>query len=394
MNLVSKGRGIFALVVGSWVASVTALAAQGRPLQLGLPVEVGRSAAFSRIAHVSIGPNGLLAVSQPEDRQVLLFNLTRPDSPRAVVGRKGEGPGEFAEPGRLGWIGTTLWVIDRGRPRVEYFDSSGARKASQTLDVPQSSSRFFSYTTAAAVLQDSAIVYYPTLRSSAASTEEAKREPPYPILIKRGMKIDTLQRLLLAGNEVPLRGDLTGGRPSGYASQPFSDLTFLRQGAGGARVLLVAPEAPNTASPILVRTFSSMGRQELKKRLTLPLRKISDAGWDSVLVSSAMFYGSGVWSSTARAKEALAKTFTRPKFYPAVTASLFGPDGSIWLRLDSPEKGVNRWLVLQPDGSEFGKVAVPSGVRLLDASKERVVGVRVDADGVEHLVTMALLAGR
>lgn len=46
------------------------------------------------------------------------------------IGRRGDGPGELAQPGRLGWRGDTLWVQDSEGRRVEMFSTGGEPRTS------------------------------------------------------------------------------------------------------------------------------------------------------------------------------------------------------------------------------------------------------------------------
>ena len=52
---------------------------------------------------------------------------------RAAIGRKGRGPGELQDPLALGMAGDSLWVLDIGNGRIEYFARSGAHLRSETL---------------------------------------------------------------------------------------------------------------------------------------------------------------------------------------------------------------------------------------------------------------------
>ena len=64
-------------------------------------------------------PSGMIYVSDYTGSQVLRFdkngNFTK------KLGGRGEGPGEFARPGRLGWRGDTLWIHDESLLRLSLY---------------------------------------------------------------------------------------------------------------------------------------------------------------------------------------------------------------------------------------------------------------------------------
>ncbi len=81
---------------------------------------------------VALHPSGLVAVAQPQDYRILLFQQGRQ---AAAVGRQGEGPGEFAGINAIGWSGDTLWVRHGsfGNAGVELFSRSGVWARSLTM---------------------------------------------------------------------------------------------------------------------------------------------------------------------------------------------------------------------------------------------------------------------
>lgn len=52
---------------------------------------------------------------------------------RSTIGRKGGGPGELEEPLALGAMSDTLWVLNGGNRRIEYFSLDGAPLGSDPL---------------------------------------------------------------------------------------------------------------------------------------------------------------------------------------------------------------------------------------------------------------------
>ena len=317
---VGKRLGRSAMIV--WVVLAAAsgeVAAQGPRFKLGPAIEVGRHHTFTQVLVAALGPDNRLAVSQPQDYSVLLFDLARPDSPVAVLGRRGQGPGEFSEPGGIGWIGKTLWVADRGRPRVEVFDPSGKVVASKFYDAPRSSSRVLRYIGPTALMRDSTVVYYPVVIGTIRDPAVFPEDPSFPVLLLRHQapKADTIAQLRLLRGQLALRGDRHGGAVSGIASQPFSNLNFFHSGADGRRVLLVIQSEPEShEGRALVKVVSPTGAEIYRKVLGLPPRAVSNSEWDSLVTSWAKVYASDTWSTEQKDVQVFAKFSFGPSFTP------------------------------------------------------------------------------
>ena len=70
----------------------------------------GHLATLVSIRWMGVAGDGTIAVLQGQDSGVRFFDSSGNDL--GLVGRKGEGPGEFQWPAQAGWIGDTLWVND------------------------------------------------------------------------------------------------------------------------------------------------------------------------------------------------------------------------------------------------------------------------------------------
>lgn len=78
--------------------------------------------AFGRIVHVALSPEGSLAVAQFGLREVWVFDA---GGRKQIVGRPGEGPGEFGLVSAVAWRSDTLVVIDGSRQRVSLMAGDG-----------------------------------------------------------------------------------------------------------------------------------------------------------------------------------------------------------------------------------------------------------------------------
>lgn len=78
--------------------------------------------SFGRIVNIRVSPEGALAVAQLGLGEVWVFD---PEGKRQVVGRRGEGPGEFGFVSAVAWRGDTLVVVEGQRSRVSLMAVDG-----------------------------------------------------------------------------------------------------------------------------------------------------------------------------------------------------------------------------------------------------------------------------
>ncbi|MEP6590475.1 MAG: hypothetical protein ABJC19_04755 [Gemmatimonadota bacterium] len=389
----SPTRGRVATALMLLGLSGSALSGQGRSLVVAATDTIGLNYDFTRIAQASIGPAGIVAVAQPNDHQILLFDLARLDTPPTVVGRKGEGPGEFSGLAGIGWIGSTLWAGDWSRPRIEFFDATGKLLRSKQFTPPTSPTRPARYVAPTLVLRGESLIYFPSLMFFPGSETPAGYDPAFPILLSvqgRG-SADTIALIKMLDAGMILRGD----RGSMVANQPLTPLNILVAGAGGERALLVLQAEPEArVGRAQVRVISATGARIYDRDLGVQASPVSDRTWDSVVTHWVTTSVPRTWSTAALAKAGLAEGLVRPRTSPAVSAALLGQDGRAWIRVVEVRNGMVVWRVLAPSGAEQGTVTLPAGLRLLDAAANFLVGAVSDADGVEHLVRLRLAAAR
>jgi hypothetical protein len=79
----------------------------------------GEHDAFSPISDVVVGPEGSLNVLLRQEDCVKVFSWEGIYT--GTIGRSGNGPGEFDRPVGLGFVGDTLWVLDRNVRQVSFF---------------------------------------------------------------------------------------------------------------------------------------------------------------------------------------------------------------------------------------------------------------------------------
>jgi len=80
-------------------------------------------ASFASVRSLLFAKNGELLVVDQRAREVKVFDTTGTFLRR--IGRTGAGPGEFADPYSLAWLGDTLALLDPGNSRIGLFGPGG-----------------------------------------------------------------------------------------------------------------------------------------------------------------------------------------------------------------------------------------------------------------------------
>ncbi len=103
-------------------------------LRIGAAVGDGAD-VFGEIAAVGVSPTGLIHVIDGHAQEVRVFSA---DGQHVrTFGRRGAGPGEFANAYSLDWdTSGRLWIVDPGNGRYAVFDSAGALLFHASRPVP------------------------------------------------------------------------------------------------------------------------------------------------------------------------------------------------------------------------------------------------------------------
>ncbi len=371
--------------------SIQPLHAQGASLRLGPPVAIGEDHEFTYVTQAALGPNGLLAVAQPGDHTVLLFDLAKPARPAANAGRRGEGPGEFASVYQIGWIGPQLWVTDGSRPRAEFFDPRGRVTGSRAFDRPSSPARNTRFFAPTAILRDSAALFVPSATAGPVALPPGAADAVVPILLQqpRQNRYDTLALIRPVRSVMVLVGD----RGASVSSQPLVGTDFARTGVDGQHILLVlqsSPTVPDGRVRVEVRT--ARGDLVFGSDLGLRGQEVTSREWDALFARYVASNTGETWSTRALATAGLRAALRRPRYLPVIADAVLGHDGTIWLRKHGQRGRDAEWLVLSSAGAVQGSIVLPAATRVLEVTADRVVAASRDADDVETLFWAWVLA--
>ena len=312
---------------------------------------------LTRVSTVAVGPGGLLAIAQPDDHEIQLFDAAGRFLRR--IGREGEGPGEFQAPQMLGWRDDHLWVRDDALRRVSFFTPVGELVGEIRIPpivlgggqyllrsaVPWVGNSFGGIAAIASPIQGESTTVHviPILRIDFE-----------PIIV-----LDTIGYLRSSG---PFRFSLTDSDGTRSGRQPISDLTIWQFDRSLQRLLLLdRPVGFSTRDQGVQLTAVDPIGDTLWTRLlpyqSLPITRRERA-------AMVRRYADLLQIPSRDVREAL----WLPRFRPSITSMMVSEDGHIWIRVESQE-ALNQWDRLTPAGDIDGTLYLAPGERIVSAGE-------------------------
>lgn len=105
-------------VIGVTLLCACGAAGQVSELATEASLLIGADRALTRVSAIA-GDGSDIYVAQPIEAIIRVFD--EEGNLKATIGRDGEGPGEFRFPLDLGFVGDSLWVLDRRLSRISWF---------------------------------------------------------------------------------------------------------------------------------------------------------------------------------------------------------------------------------------------------------------------------------
>lgn len=339
-------------------------------------------AALSRVIDVTVGPDGLLYVTQWQTPFVTVFD--QGGSVVRTIGRGGSGPGEFTQAGYVGFLGDSLWVS--GRSRLASFGLDG-----ELLD----------HVAFRNGLDDPRLTYGPTrymaggvlvaevsIQSSMIARGEIHR---VPILVTtpQGSILDTLASAAVPRNTAEIQLDdywlyypvqELGGPGHAFAPDGSAlvllDVMAVSRGQGLLSATWIDPQGDTLATrdeAFPLRPFAQEVRERVVRRLA--------AQWTEVMPLGE-----------ARVRDVATEQIPWPESEPPYTSAIVGTDRRLWLRRESVSDSV-LWDVWSPDTGPSLRVWAPADLELKHASASSVWGVRKSSLDVSFLFRYELVPG-
>ena len=318
------------------------------------------------ISSIAVSADGTIAMIQQQDALIRFFS--RSGEPLGTFGGRGEGPGEFMMPVRLGWHGDTLWVLDRALQRASFVAPSLELARIQS-HLPRQT-RLGEEAGGGTGVTFFTMLWAPGpeggLYANVASLGKAPPEPfteygTWAYVDSRGIIQTTILPLVADPSSGPLR------------NEPQSDIAP-RVGRGAVASASLDGRLAGTFS---LTTVDMEGDTVFTRRYAFEREEIPDEVADRLLVEYAGERTAATGQTWAGGEV--------PRMYPPFQGLLIGEDGSIWIRTRLRDRE-RPYYVLAADGEPLGTVNLAEGGGIAAATLDRIWVIDRDSLGVQSVV--------
>lgn len=390
----SRSRSVWALTGVGLTLTTLALSVAIRGLEaqerLGTLVPVSRlsvpdSVPLTRIEQLVPGADGSVFLLDARTESVLTFDSAGVF--RGRIGRRGEGPGEFLNPWRLGLLGDTLWVVDGGRPRVNLYNAATGSNLSD----------FSSGTWDRAAAGGESLRPYGILadhRLVAVKWVEPDAVAEFRAYRPEGGRVNLpgVSLALLDVRDRSIVVSLPGGGAGLRLRNPFSYSDMLAIDPSGRHIAVIRRrEMADADAHFRVELIDVLGDHEDAINVPYEPRPL-DSGdvraWAADQGAVARMVELGVLPSRTAGVAAVLDALDEPGHHPPVRnrgrgiieeSVLLDRDGTMWFDT-SQVFGGGEWLVVA--GKDVSRVSAPEDIRLLAVRGEDVWAETRDGFGV------------
>jgi len=340
-----------------------------------------KETSFTSVADIGVTEAALYVLERQPPRVV---RFTREGRWVRTFGRRGQGPGEFVGPSRLGITGDTLWVSDPQGGRMELFSTGGEfLKSVRFRILPDSLS---SRVVPLGLVPGGGVLAGPGGISIGGVLSGTIDHGTY-------LRADSVGTILDKIVEVPIsksdffqarmgEGGIIGGHPlpEGPAAAVFPD------GTGVVVVDRWAAEIPDSAS-FVVKAWGSDATSIFETRISYRPLPIPD-GWIRRFLEDEMTRAGEPPPEEVQNRyvELYEGALDGRDYLPPVTGVLAGDDGSVWIRREKAMADSVTWEVISGAGNHLGHLITPAGLGFRASTLDTVWAVETDEFDVPYVV--------
>ena len=357
-------------------------------LRLGGP-NSAEPASFARILRVLVGPDELIYVLDEGRREITVFDSSGTFVRR--IGARGPGPGEFDRPGRMGFLGDTLWVQDRVRRKTHLFAITGEFLRTTDLTMQIDTARFRGRDLPLAMLEQGVAVGEP-VNPRIDMTRDATA-PIVRVDLSSGQADTLLERSVWRDRVLlPGIGVLLVKTVENYPLLAIDGLGRTIVAVDRARPIL-----EDNVTSIRITKWAPRGRAILVKEFEgfrpVPVtsaekERLLDGAVEAL--ERTMDQLQSVRRQVNNPRETMKAVFRVADQIPSIADARAMHDGTVWIRLSAGDT-VQTWAVVDRSGRVAGRVSLPVGVRVEDATASRVWAIAKDEMDIDYLVSFRLL---
>jgi hypothetical protein len=332
-------------------------------------------------ARVVVGPQGRIAVSQPQDKRVILYDSA--GRRMGIAGRPGSGPGELEAIRGVGWVDdSTIWVF-QNRMRLSRFRSDGRFIGQRTLSEPYLDPTGTRPRVSLA-MRNVEVVYARARGGLLVSTSRAVGIPQSCRCLihvsDSGQVLRTVSAPLDSRFSLYATGVLDGNSETAvpFAWETFEDISTSGDVVG--HVFASRDDRENSRFHVLVVTASgdtTINRSYPAESVPIPraeATRAADRTRAAVSLSASAF---------AELRSLV------PANYAPYSGIVMGRDGTVWIRLREVNGRV-QWLVLDNRGSVMGRITAPGNLTIFDAERHRVWALEMNRDDIPSVMVMSV----
>jgi hypothetical protein len=321
---------------------------------------------FTRIRGVAVDSDEQLYVLEGMDKQIRVYDKS--GRRVRVIGRDGEGPGEFRSPIDFGVFGDSVWVNDARLNRVTIFNRAG-----EVIGMHRTK------TVAADPISGIPVLLIPRTFSrdrSIMSTWQVNtpQDPAVDSIMLPIVRFDTLGSLIDTIQYVPFHFHkrsapfMIEGRPFYPPSGPYTGP--ISAATDQASYLAEQPIASSANEGIFTVTrVANYADTTYHRQYRYRPRRFNDALVDTIIRRSvgARERLDGLDPNVVEAR--LRSALELPPFQPPLTEMHSGDDGTLWISREDDAEAERRWILLDDGGDPIGIVHLPRRGQLQWASR-------------------------
>jgi hypothetical protein len=329
----------------------------------------------TRVSGLKINGNGTIFMMQPDDRTIRVFDSG--GRFLRIMGRRGQGPGEFTGFGFFGFNHDSLWVTDPTQNRVSLFGPDGIiiryLKASVNPPGPP-----YQPAPPLTYMEDGSIL----VRFVGAQEEISSNAVRPPDLLMRatseGELLDTIRIF-----PIPAVTSYMMGAREMVARRPINNYPYVVFAPDGSQAVIVErdpPANPDSATFTVIRVGAN-GKIISEVRYGYTPRRVPQSIIDSLLPLAP----DSAPAPRREMSKAQRENAHLPPYLPPINLTTVGRDGTIWI---SSVWAANRyrWTIIDASNEILGYADLPPGFRLLQADMEHVWGTELDDMDVPYVV--------
>lgn len=349
--------------------------------------------ALTWFYQLAVAPDGRIYTIHPQETTVRVHG---PDGrPLGRVGRAGQGPGEYRTPAVLGIHGDSLWLLDTGNYRFNYYALDGTFLKDRFIDVDLGSSPGDNPPRPVGLLSDGAILGRPPTWARDVA-RGAITESFFVRFDATGLPADTFGRYSVRNTSLEINdpGNDTWGS---YQNQRFTDTEIVRVSPFELAVFRVDRTVDESADPVVRTTKTDLHDDTIWSRVfsyrPVPIPAAQVDAFIRFIGESFSRRPVGVGFTAAQAEALARERLYVPAHHPTVSEMVMGSDGSLWFRREALDEDPVPWSVLDPAGEPVGTIRLPRGFRGVAADARSIWGLELDALDVPYIVRYGRGAG-